>query len=101
MDSLYFLQFACFIFMLINALILGITHLHVKWNNRRYEWSRWLILAGMTGLAIQYLLQMLLGFRAKSDDLGAIFNILVYTPCITTIAMGIYNIEATLPTAER
>ena len=95
MDSLYFLQFACFIFMLINALILGITHLHMKWTNRRYEWSRWMILAGMTGLAIQYLLQMLLGFRAKSDDLGAIFNILVYTPCITTIAMGIYNIEAT------
>ena len=95
MDSLYFLQFACFIFMLINALILGITHLHMKWTNRRYEWSRWLILAGMMGLAIQYLLQMRLGFRAKSDDLGAIFNILVYTPCITTIAMGIYNIEAT------
>lgn len=94
-DSLYFLQFACFIFMLINTLILGITHLHMKWVNRRYEWSRWLILAGMTGLAIQYLLQMLLGFRAKSDDLGAIFNILVYTPCFTTISMGIYNIEAT------
>ena len=95
MDSLYFLQFACFIFMLINALILGITHLHMKWVNRRYEWSRWLILAGMTGLAIQYLLQMYLGFRAKSDDLGAVFNILVYTPCFTTISMGIYNIEAT------
>ena len=95
MDFLYFLQFACFIFMLINALILGITHLHMKWTNRRYEWSRWMILAGMMGLAIQYLLQMRLGFRAKSDDLGAIFNILVYTPCITTIAMGIYNIEAT------
>lgn len=95
MDFLYFLQFACFIFMLINALILGITHLHMKWDNRRYEWSRWLILAGMMGLAIQYLLQMLLGFRAKSDDLGAVFNILVYTPCITTISMGIYNIEAT------
>ena len=95
MNSLYLLQFACFIFMLINALILGITHLHMKWANRRYEWSRWMILAGMMGLAIQYLLQMLLGFRAKSDDLGAIFNILVYTPCITTIAMGIYNIEAT------
>ena len=95
MDFLYFLQFACFIFMLINALIIGITHLHMKWFNRRYEWSRWLILAGMMGLAIQYLLQMLLGFRAKSDDLGAVFNILVYTPCFTTISMGIYNIEAT------
>ena len=95
MNSLYLLQFACFIFMLINALILGITHLHVKWNNRRYEWSRWLILAGMLGLAMQYLLQMLLGFRAQGDDLGAVFNILVYTPCFTLIAMGIYNIEAT------
>ena len=95
MDSLFLFQFACFIFMLINALILGITHLHMKWVNRRYEWSRWLILAGMMGLAIQYLLQMLLGFRAKSDDLGAVFNILVYTPCFTTISMGIYNIEAT------
>ena len=95
MNSLYLLQFACFIFMLINALILGITHLHVKWNNRRYEWSRWLILAGMSGLAMQYLLQMLLGFRAQGDDLGAVFNILVYTPCFTLIAMGIYNIEAT------
>ena len=95
MDSLFLFQFACFIFMLINALILGITHLHVKWNNRRYEWSRWQILAGMLGLAIQYLLQMLLGFRAKNDDLGAIFNILFYTPCFTFINMGIYNIEAT------
>ena len=95
MDSLFLFQFACFIFMLINALILGITRLHVKWNNRRYEWSRWQILAGMLGLAMQYLLQMLLGFRAKNDDLGAIFNILVYTPCFTFINMGIYNIEAT------
>ncbi len=95
MDSLYLLQFACFIFMLINALILGITHLHVKWINRHYEWSRWLILAGMTGLAMQYLLQMLLGFRAQGDDLGAVINILVYTPCFTLITMGIYNIEAT------
>lgn len=66
MDPLYFLQFACFIFMLINALILGITRLHMKWANRRYEWSRWLILAGMTGFAIQYLLQMLLGFVRKA-----------------------------------
>ena len=97
MDSLYLLQFACFIFMLINALILGITHLHMKWANRRYEWSRWLILAGMTGLAIQYFLQMLLGFRAKSDDLGAVFNILVYTPCIIAIATVSYT-HLTLPT---
>ena len=37
MDTLYLLQFACFLFMFINILILGITRLHMKWMNRRYE----------------------------------------------------------------
>lgn len=36
MDTLYLLQFACFLFMLVNILILGITRLHMKWMNRRY-----------------------------------------------------------------
>ena len=100
-DSLYFLQFACFIFMLINALILGITHLHMKWTNRRYEWSRWMILAGMTGLAIQYLLQMLLGFRAKSDDLGAIFNILSIPHASPLSPWAYTTLRRPMPTAER
>lgn len=95
MDTLYLLQFACFLFMLVNALILGITRLHMKWMNRRYEWSRWLILGAMVGLALQYLMQMLLGFRAQGDSVGAVFNMLVYPPCFSLIAIGIYNIEAT------
>lgn len=65
MDFLYFLQFACFIFMLINALILGITHLHMKWVNRRYEWSRWLILAGMMGARHTISLADALGFSCE------------------------------------
>ncbi len=53
MDTLYLLQFACFLFMLMNILlILGITRSHMKWMNRRYELSRWLIL-GAIGLASQ------------------------------------------------
>ncbi len=64
MDTLYLLQFACFLFMLVNILILGITRLHMKWMNRRYEVSRWLIIGAMVGLAIQFLMQMLLGFWA-------------------------------------
>ena len=51
MDTLYLLQFACFLFMFINILILGITRLHMKWMNRRYEVSRWLIIGAMVGLA--------------------------------------------------
>ena len=35
------------------------------------------------------------GFRAADDSLGAVVNILVYTPCFQLISMGIYNIEAT------
>ena len=95
MKPLFLLQFACLIFMVVNALILAFTHLHVRWLNKRYERSRWLIFVAMLGLAIQYLMQMIYGFRATDDGLGAIINILVYTPCFTLIAMGIYNIEAT------
>ena len=95
MDTLYLLQFACFLFMLVNILILGITRLHMKWMNRRYEVSRWLIIGAMVGLAIQFLMQMLLGFRAQDAAVGAVFNILVYPPCFSLICMGIYNLETT------
>ena len=51
MDSLYLLQFACLIFMLVNAFIVAVSHLHVRWENKRYERSRWMIVAAMVGLA--------------------------------------------------
>ena len=95
MDSLFQFQFACFIFMLINAFIVALSHLHVRWENKRYERSRWMIVAALIGLAIQYVLQMTFGFRAMHDNLGAVINILLYTPCFSLISMGIYNIETT------
>lgn len=81
--------------MLINAFIVAISYLHVRWENKRYEQSRWMIFIAMIGLAIQYLLQMTFGFRTTDDGLGAIVNILIYTPCFSLVAMGIYNIETT------
>ena len=95
MDSLFLFQFACFIFMLINAFIVALSHLHVRWENKRYERSRWMIVAALIGLAIQYVLQMTFGFRAMHDNLGAVINILIYTPCFSLISIGIYNIETT------
>lgn len=95
MDSLYLLQFACFIFMLINAFVVAIPHLHISWENKRYERSRWMIFTAIIGMAIQYLIQMVFGFRATDDDLGAVVNILIYTPCFSLISMGIYNLETT------
>ena len=93
MDSLFLFQFACFIFMLINAFIVAVSYLHVRWENKRYERSRWMIVVALLGLAIQYVIQMGFGFRAADDSLGAVVNILVYTPCFSLISMGIYNIE--------
>ena len=95
MDSLFLLQFACFIFMLINAFIVALSHLHVRWENKRYERSRWMIVTALLGLAIQYAVQMGFGFRAMHDHLGAVINILLYTPCFSLISIGIYNIETT------
>lgn len=95
MDSLFLLQFACFIFMFINAFIMAFSCLHVRWKNKRYERSRWMITAAITGLAIQYVIQMKFGFRAIDDNLGAVINILIYTPCFSLISMGIYNLETT------
>jgi AraC-like DNA-binding protein len=95
MDSLFLFQFACFIFMLINAFIVALSHLYVRWENKRYERSRWMIVAALIGLAIQYVLQMTFGFRAMHDNLVAVINILLYTPCFSLISIGIYNIETT------
>ena len=94
MDTLFLLQFACFLFMILNAGILIVTRLQVRWINKRYERSRKLIIAAMLGLAGQYLLQMVFGLRASGDDLGALVNIFIYTPCFTLITLGIYNIIA-------
>ena len=93
MESLFLLQFACFIFMLINAFFVALSHLHVRWENKRYERSRWMIVVALIGMAIQYAVQMIFGFRAADDSLGAIINILIYTPCFSLISIGIYNIE--------
>ena len=65
----------------------------MRWINARYERSRWLICAAMVLLAVHYVLQMGHGLRASGDDVGAVINILFYTPCIMLISLGIINIE--------
>ncbi len=95
MDSLFLLQFSSFIFMLVNAAYIGLSSLHARWKNKRYERSRWMLFFALIGLAVQYLLQMHLGLRASGDDTGAVVNMLVYTPCFILISKAIYNVEAT------
>ena len=84
MDKLYLLQFACFVFILVSAGYLGLSSLHVHWRNRRFERSRWMLF-----------LALLMKIRVAGDDLGAVVNMLVYTPCFMLISKAIYNVEAT------
>lgn len=92
---LYLLQFACLIFMFISAFFIAVTRLHVRWINRRYEWSRWMIFSALLFMAVHFFLQMYFGFRATGAAVEAVINALVYLPCFTLFSMAIYNIEAT------
>lgn len=94
MKILFLLQFTSLLSMLINAMLLGLGSLHVRWKNRRYEQSRWMLFAAMLILAAHFLAQMTLSVRASGADLGAVLNLLAYPPSFALIALSIYNIEA-------
>ena len=81
--------------MFISAFFIAVMRLHVRWINRRYEWSRWMIFSALLFMAVHFFLQMYFGFRAMGEDVGAVINALVYLPCFTLFSMAIYNIEAT------
>lgn len=94
MKIIFLLQFTSLLSMLINAMLLGLGSLHVRWKNRRYEQSRWMLFAAMLILAAHFLAQMTLSVRASGADLGAVLNLLAYPPSFALIALSIYNIEA-------
>lgn len=94
MSSLYLFQFAALIFMLVNALFVALARLNARWKNKRYERSRLMIFLALVLLSAQYYVQMRFHIRATDDHLGAMVNMLVYTPCFGLIAMAIYNLEA-------
>lgn len=94
MSSLYLFQFAALVFMLVNALFVALARLNARRKNKRYERSRLMIFLALVLLSAQYYVQMRFHIRATDDHLGAMVNMLVYTPCFGLIAMAIYNLEA-------
>ena len=92
MNTLFLVQFACCIIMLMLGLILVLSRFQIRWTNRRYEVSRWLLAFSMFVLAWHYVLQMLYGFRAKGDEVGAVVNVLFYTPISFIISYATYNL---------
>lgn len=59
----------------------------VKPNTTKlYENIRFMLASAMLLLGIHYALQMIFGFRAQGDDVGALINILFYSPVIYIVA---------------
>jgi len=92
MNTLFLVQFACCIIMLMLGLILVLSRFQIRWTNRRYEVSRWLLAFSMFVLAWHYVLQMVCGFRAKGDEIGAVVNVLFYSPVSFFISYATYNL---------
>ena len=61
-------------------------------TTRSYELMRWLLAFAMFLFAVHYILQMKFGFRAQGDDVGAVFNILFYSPVTYIISYSILRI---------
>lgn len=91
-SSLALLQFACFLVSFLLAVMLLVSRFQIKWQYHRYEVSRWLIFGAMLLLAVHFALQLTLGIRAKSDDLGALVNILFYTPISIIVSYATFNV---------
>ena len=92
-SSLYLLQFGCFLAAVVLALLPALSRVYVKWLNRRYEQSRWMIVAAMLILAVHYLLQMRYDLRARGEDIGAAVNVLFYSPAAILVWYSFFNME--------
>lgn len=92
MNILFLTQFACFVVSGMLALFLILTRFQIRWPNRRYEVSRWLMCGAMLALTFHFVLQMAFDIRAKSDAIGAVVNILYYAPIEYLISYATFNL---------
>lgn len=92
MNTLFLVQFACCIIVSMLGLILVLSRFQIRWTNHRYEVSRWLLAFSMFVLAWHYVLQMVCGFRAKGDEIGAVVNVLFYSPVSFFISYATYTL---------
>lgn len=101
MTSIFILQLICCIITGMLGLHIAMASLQVRWKVRRYETSRWLLCGSMAVFCIHYFLQMTQGFRAQGADVGAVVNVMFYTPVAFAITLSIINMESTRSVMRR
>lgn len=87
-SSLLIVQCCCFSVTLTLALILLFSRLHQRFVSKSYEVSRVLLIFAFLLYAVHYLLQMIFGFRAQGEDVGALVNIVFYLPIALLLALA-------------
>lgn len=101
MTSIFILQLICCTITGMLGLHIAMASLQVRWKVRRYETSRWLLCGSMAVFCIHYFFQMTQGFRAQGADVGAVVNIMFYTPVVFAITLSIINMESTRSVMRR
>lgn len=101
MTPIFILQLICCIITGMLGLHIAMASLQVRWKVRRYETSRWLLCGSMAVFCMHYFLQMTQGFRAQGADVGAVVNIMFYTPVVFAITLSIINMESTRSVMRR
>ncbi|MGN0282892.1 MAG: helix-turn-helix domain-containing protein [Prevotella sp.] len=75
------------------AVTLAISRIHILRCYKAYEKSRWILVVALSLLCVHYLLQMMFDLRASGDDVGALFNILFYSPVVFLFSYAVLNLE--------
>lgn len=85
-DYLLIFQSCAMTVMALIALLLFSSRFFQPHTTLNYEKSRWLLFTAMLLAVVHYLLQIFLGFRAASDELGALVNMIFYTPAVYLVS---------------
>lgn len=101
MSPLYLLQYSCMLVFLMLALLLIVSRVQQNTQSIHYKRSRSLLTLAMFMLVVHYFLQMQFSLRAKSDDIGAVVNIVFYVPVAFLISYSIVEMEGVSESVNR
>lgn len=93
MDYLLIIQTGSLVLTACTGLMLALSRVHLLSPVRKYEVSRWFLVASAFILSLHYFLQIHFGFRASGDDVGAVVNILFYAPVTYMLSFAMVNLN--------
>ena len=64
--------------MVMNGLMVGVCDVDVRWEKKGYEGCGWMMVIGVIGLGIEYVIEMSLGLGGMEDNLGGVMKMVMY-----------------------